>query len=80
MVTEYNRNLIMRRRMEAEKAALELEKAGVVQSAEVKAVEVKEQEKPKEMPKAEDKPEAKEPPKAETKKKTDAEKLKKGKK
>ena len=90
MVTEYNRNLIMRRRMEAEKAALELEKAGVVQSAEVKAVEVKEEkpavkenltaEKPKEMPKAEDKPEAKEPPKAETKKKTDAEKLKKGKK
>ena len=85
MVTEYNRNLIMRRRMEAEKAALELEKAMAVQSAEVKAVEVKEgkpavkenltAEKPKEQPAP--KVEA---PKAETKKKTDAEKLKKGKK
>lgn len=85
MVTEYNKNIIMRRRMEAEKAALELEKAGVVQSAEVKAVEVKEEkpavkenltaEKPKEQPA----PKA-EAPKAETKKKTDAEKLKKGKK
>ena len=71
---EYNKNIIMRRRMEAEKAALELEKAGAVQSAEVKAVEVKE-EKPKEQPA----PKA-EAPKAETKKKTDAEKLKKGKK
>lgn len=70
----------MRRRMEAEKAALELEKAMAVQSAEVKAVEVKEEkpavkenlttEKPKEQPAL----------KAETKKKTDAEKLKKGKK
>jgi hypothetical protein len=85
MVTEYNKNIIMRRRMEAEKAALELEKAGAVQSAEVNAVEVKEEkpavkenltaEKLKEQPAL--KTEAQ---KAETKKKTDAEKLKKGKK
>lgn len=79
MVTEYNRNLIMQRRLAAEKAAAELEKAGAVVSANAKPVEVKPaEEKPVE--KAE--PVAVKAEKAETAKpkKTDAEKLKKGRK
>lgn len=71
MVTEYNRNLIMQRRLEAEKAARELEKAGAVVSADTKPVEVK--------PETETVAEVKAEPKMEKPKKTDAEKLKKGK-
>ena len=87
MVTEYNLNVIMRRRLEAEKAAEELKNSGAVKTAETKPAEAVN--KPAEASKAEaDSVEAEKPVEAVEVKKTeavrpkksDAEKLRKGKK
>lgn len=89
MVTEYNLNVIMRRRLEAEKAAEELKNSGAVKTAETKPAEAVNEKESVEASKAEavsieaEKPvEAVEVKKTETvrPKKSDAEKLRKGKK
>ena len=91
MVTEYNLNVIMRRRLEAEKAAEELKNSGAVKTAETKPAEAVNVKEPVEASGAEakavsieaEKPvEAVEVKKTETvrPKKSDAEKLRKGKK
>ena len=86
MVTEYNYNVIMRRRLEAEKAAEELKNSGAVKTAETKPAEaVKVMESAVTPPVSADDAEPVEvvvEKKAEAvkPKKTDAEKLKKGKK
>jgi|GEM_PF-5930893 hypothetical protein len=87
MVTEYNRNIIMRRRLEAARAAEELKKSGAVNAAGAKPADVVKESAEIPAQAAEPIPvEVDEQAAVEKKtesakpRKTDAEKLKKGKK